>query len=172
MIQCLLRRNPPPRIQNQALLQKIHETPHKPHLLFLQPHTTRHNPTPQIPCAPIAQIYPVHHDLLAQTQVALDSLDKIPEGVEVFVGESGALEELRVEAAFHLHHEQEHMSVGLPREQDLAGVELVESAADGPDVQGGIVGHAEYDLWGTVESTDEVGSDLVLACVGGTSQIT
>lgn len=55
--------------------------------------------------------------------------------VEVYFTEFGSLDHFDVEAAFQLHHKEKHVVVGSPRKQDLAGIELVQRAADRPHVQ-------------------------------------
>ena len=59
-------------------------------------------------------------------------------------GELGLAEDLVAELAAALHDRAEHLIVRATREEDLAGVELEEGAADRPGVDGEIVRHAEY----------------------------
>lgn len=44
------------------------------------------------------------------------------------------------------HDRSEHLVVVAPCEENLAGVELKKRAADGPDIDAEIVGHAENCL--------------------------
>ena len=46
--------------------------------------------------------------------------------------------------SFHLHHQLQHVVVGFAREQDLAGVELIQSAANCPHVHCKVILHT-YD---------------------------
>ena len=50
----------------------------------------------------------------------------------------------------------------LTGEERVANVELVEDAAERPHVNGGVVGDAKDNLWGSVEPTLDVGVDLLV----------
>jgi hypothetical protein len=69
---------------------------------------------------------------------------------------------LRRHLAPDLHDGLEHLVVAVAREQDLARVQLVQGAADGPHVDGVVVRHPEHDLGRAVEPADEVRGDLVV----------
>lgn len=63
--------------------------------------------------------------------------------IKIYIPELGALDHLPIEATFELHHVQEHLVVAASGEEDLARVQLIERASNGPDVQRRVVRDAE-----------------------------
>jgi hypothetical protein len=87
--------------------------------------------------------------------------NKIPHLIKVIMRELAAAVQLGAELAADLHDVLEHLVVVLARKQDLARVQLVQGAPDGPHVDGVVEGNAQDDLRGAVEATDEVRHGLV-----------
>ena len=104
--------------------------------------------------------------------------------VEVLLGEAALADLLRGELAAQLLDEQQHLVVRAPGEENLAGRELVERAADAPHVERAVVRLPKdcsrasvlvsqdthtaallTDLGRAVEAADEVRRDLHLARV-------
>lgn len=54
--------------------------------------------------------------------------------LKVFLMESAALDHLLGERPLQIHEAPQHLIVGLTREQDLAGEELIDDTANTPDV--------------------------------------
>ena len=73
------------------------------------------------------------------------------------------LDHLLRKCPLDIHHELEHFVVGATREEDLAGEELVDDAADAPHVQRVVVGEAEDDLGRAVEAAHEVRCDGIVS---------
>ena len=71
----------------------------------------------------------------------------------------------------HLHHEAQHLVIGLAGEENLAGVELKECARNGPNVNGRVVRKPQDDLWRAVEATDQVRRNVALVRKGGRAEI-
>ena len=63
------------------------------------------------------------------------------------------------------HDSAKHLVVAAAGKEDLAGVKLEEGAANGPDVDGKVIRHTEDNFRSSVESTDQVGRDLVFGSV-------
>ena len=55
--------------------------------------------------------------------------------VKIDVTKFGLLDHLAVEPSFELHHQQEHLIIRSPWEENLARVQLVQSAANRPYIQ-------------------------------------
>lgn len=64
---------------------------------------------------------------------------KLPHLIEKHVTEFSFLDHFRVEPTLEFHHQEQHMIVGSTWEEDLARVELVKGATDGPYVEGRII---------------------------------
>jgi hypothetical protein len=68
--------------------------------------------------------YPILFDALEATHL-----------VEIDIAKFGLLDHLRVEPSFELHHEEQHLIIRTPREKNFSRVQLVQGAANRPDVQ-------------------------------------
>lgn len=99
-------------------------------------------------------------------QLVLLHTSEVGQFVEMDMGELRPLQHFGRELAAAVHDRAEHLVVGMSPEQDLAGIQLVESASHGPYVNGEIIPHAENNFRSTVESTDKVWGDLVFRCIG------
>lgn len=113
---------------------------------------------------------------LSKNLVALDA-DELPHFVKVDGRQLAALEELRRQSATYLHNRFDHLVVAVSRKQDLARVQLIQRAANGPHVYGVIIWHAQDDLGRSVEPTDEIRGNLCMRCrcivsINGRAQIT
>jgi hypothetical protein len=69
--------------------------------------------------------------------------DKVHSVVKVHGPELSFLDHSVVEFALEIHHQVEHVVVGLSWEKDLPSVELVQRAADRPHVKRIIIGQAK-----------------------------
>lgn len=76
--------------------------------------------------------------------------DEIHSLIEMHLPKLRFLDHSMIELALEVHHEMQHLVVGSTGEENLAGVELVERAADGPHVDGVIVGETEDCRGGTL----------------------
>ena len=72
--------------------------------------------------------------------------------------------------SFHTHYQLHLFFLVFTWEQRIAHVELVQDAAEGPHVDGRVVGDAHDDLGGTVEPRLDIGVDLFVD-EGGTSEV-
>ncbi len=63
------------------------------------------------------------------------------------------------------HDGAEHLVVAPPCEKDFPGIQLEKGASYGPDVDSEVVGHAQDDLWSSIEPADEVLGDVVFRCI-------
>ena len=64
--------------------------------------------------------------------------------------------------AFDLHHERHVLFLVLAGEEGVTDVQLVQNAAERPHVDCRAVGNTEDDFWCSVESTLNVGVDLLV----------
>ena len=64
--------------------------------------------------------------------------------------------------ALDLHHECHVVLLVLSREERLPNVQLVQYAAEGPHINACCVGDAEHNLRGTIETTLNVGVNLLV----------
>ena len=113
---------------------------------------------------------------LSQNLVTLDA-DELPLVVEMNTRQLTSLEQFRREPAPNLHNGLEHLVVAVSSEQDLACVQLVQGAADGPHVDRVVVRDSQNNLWRSIESTDKVRRNVHMRCccirlVDGRSQVT
>jgi hypothetical protein len=69
--------------------------------------------------------------------------DEIHRFVKVHFTKRCLLDHSMIELALDFHHEQQHVIVGPPREENLPGVQLVKGTPDGPDVNGCIIWQTE-----------------------------
>ena len=156
MRKCLLGCYPPRRVQRETLVQQIYKgKQHLPLVLLQLRRARRDKSRAQVP----VRLSDMHslHDILENTRsvsvprysqrrytyttsntIHLNALEPA-HLVEVVAPELGLLDHLRVKASLALHHEQQHLVVRASGEEDLARVELVERAPDGPDVYRRIV---------------------------------
>ena len=63
--------------------------------------------------------------------------------------------------ALEVHEEFEHVVVGLPREHDLARVQLVEGRTRAPQVDTEIVLHPKDHLWRSIKSGQKIFRQLL-----------
>lgn len=96
---------------------------------------------------------------------------KRPHLIKINIPEPRSLHHLPIEPSPALLHQQQHLIVALPWEQNLPRIELVQRASDGPDVERGVVGDAKDDFGGAVEARDEVGCNVVFGGVGRGAKI-
>lgn len=90
-----------------------------------------------------------------QNLVSLNT-DEIPQLVKVLVSKFTPSVQLGAELPANFHDVLEHLVVVLTSKENLARVELIQGAADGPHVDGIVKRHAQDDLGRTVESTDKI----------------
>lgn len=74
----------------------------------------------------------------------------------------GSFDQLVGEPALNLHEAPQHVVVGVAWKHDLARVELVETARNGPQVDGIVVLETECDLRRTIPPRYQVRGDVTL----------
>lgn len=95
---------------------------------------------------------------LSENLVALDA-DELASFVKVLSRELTALVEFGSQTTPNLHDGFEHLVVAVACKENLARIELIQGATDGPHVDSVVVGHAQHNLRGSVEAADQVRCD-------------
>lgn len=102
---------------------------------------------------------------LAENLVSLVA-DETAHLIEMHCPQRAATKEFGAHLAPDLYDRPKHLIVAIPSEQDLAGVELIQRASNGPHIDGVVIRHAKNDLRRSIEPTDQVWRDFIVGRCG------